>query len=80
MNFVFAPTESRALDFLKHNRFDLDDRAKIRTTGRSAIGEIYTEGDTLYILDGCRPELLEAVQSNVMKARGKPRLISVEER
>lgn len=80
MNFVIAPSESRALDFLRTNGFGLDDRVKIRVNARSAVGEIYTEADTLYILDGCSPELLDSVQRNAVKARSKPRVISVEER
>ncbi|OKI54520.1 hypothetical protein [Micromonospora sp. CB01531] len=80
MNFVFAPSESRAQDFLKNNRFGLDDRVKVRTASSRLDGERYCEGDTLYILDGCPSKMLASIQINSMISPTKPAVISVEER
>lgn len=80
MNYLFAPSESRALDFLRHNTFGLDDRVKIRTATSRLHGEKYSDGDTLYILDGCPNTMLATVQINSMISPSKPRIVSVDER
>lgn len=81
MDFIYAPNEARAQDFLKHNRFGLDDRAQIRTCYAQMLGEVYTSHDTLYVLDGVTAQTLTVLQMNVAKSKGgPPRLISVEER
>lgn len=80
MNYLFAPSESRALDFLKYNRFGLDDRVKIRTASSRLEGERYTEGDVLYVLDGCPPKMMARLQTNILISKRAPQVISVEER
>lgn len=80
MNYLFAPSESRAQNFLRDNHFGLDDRANIRLSYHDFIGEKYTEADTLYVLDGCPPKMLADIQANVLFSRRAPRTISVEER
>lgn len=80
MNYVFAPSESRALDFLRDNTFGLDDRAKIRVSWQEICGERYREEDVLYVLDGCPPEMLSRIQANVLISKRAPATVSVEER
>lgn len=80
MDYVFAPSESRAQAFLRDNRFGLDDRAKVRLDYSDMLGEYYTEHDTLYILDGITQRTLTYIQMNVARSRTGPGVISVEER
>jgi len=80
MDYVFAPNEARAQQFLKDNRFGLDDRAKIRLCYSEMLGERYTDHDTLYVLDGVTAQTLTYLQINVAKSGAQPRLVSVEER
>lgn len=80
MDYVFAPNEARAQQFLRDNRFGLDDRAKVRLCYADMLGETYTDEDTLYVLDGVTAQTLTFIQMNVAGSRANPRLVSVEER
>lgn len=80
MNYLFAPNEERAQNFLKENRFGLDDRTVIRLDYHIIEGQRYQGGDTLYILDGVHPNTIAHIQRNVALNRTKPQVVSVEER
>ena len=80
MDYIFAPNEARAQQFLRDNRFGLDDRAKVRLCYADMLGERYTDQDSLYVLDGVTAQTLTYIQINVAKSKTGPRLISVEER
>lgn len=80
MNYLFAPCESRAVDFLKNNRFGLDDRTIVVLDSYSVEGRRYFDQDRIYVLDGVSPRTLATVQYSVALSGTKPTLISVEER
>lgn len=79
-NYLFAPSESRAQDFLRTNRFGLDDRTVVRIDHHATEGMRFFDTDTIYLLDGVSDRALGILQRNVTLGPGTPRIISVEER
>lgn len=80
MNILFAPSESRAQDFLKRNRFGLDDRTQIFIDHNRLAGRRFFDEDTLYILDGVSHRTLEIISNSTRLTGTTPRVISVDER
>lgn len=81
MNYLYAPNERRAQYYLSNNGFGLDrSNTKVRLNYSNCLGETYTEGDVIYVLDDCDPYLIAQLHLNVTRSGGAPRVISVEER
>lgn len=82
MNYLFAPSQDRADWFLRNNGFGLDrynTRVRLSYNNRWT-GEKYSSDDTLYILDGCGPEMTQLIEYNVSRSPSAPQGVSVEER
>lgn len=82
MNYLFAVSEDRAEWFLRNNGFGLDRyNTLVRLSYNNRwVGEKYTANDTLYLLDGCPPEMTRTVEYNVSRSPSAPQGVSVEER
>ncbi len=80
MNFLFAPNESRAQNFLKDNHFGLDDRTVVRLDYHGTDGMRFYDEDVIYLLDGLSERALDTLQRNIAIGKTQPRVISVEER